>query len=80
MVLWWPPEYHTGFEEDQHWRGVDLGDNVGTSPHIARHDPTRELWVVEAHRRILAEHARKTALVVKHGEGVPGLRHGSSVG
>lgn len=55
-VLWWPPEFHTPYEEDKHWRGLAV-DASGIAPHIARHDPARVLAEVEARREIVALHA-----------------------
>jgi hypothetical protein len=56
-VLWWPPEFHTPFEEDRRWRGQTI-ESSGSSiaPHIARHDPARVLADVAAKRRIIDEH------------------------
>jgi hypothetical protein len=40
MVLMWPPEFHTPYEQDKHWRGL-TADPAGLAAHIARHDPAR---------------------------------------
>lgn len=52
MVLMWPPEFHTPYEQDKHWRGL-TADPAGLAAHIVRHDPARVLAEVEAKRRIL---------------------------
>lgn len=49
MVLMWPPEFHTPYEQDKHWRGL-TADPAGLAAHIARHDPARVLREVEAKR------------------------------
>ncbi|QIP87619.1 hypothetical protein GLX30_30365 [Streptomyces sp. Tu 2975] len=59
MVLMWPPEFHTPYEQDKHWRGL-TADPAGLAAHIARHDPARVLVEVEAKRRILDEHQEGT--------------------
>ncbi|MFD4934485.1 DUF6221 family protein [Streptomyces virginiae] len=60
MVLMWPPEHHTPYEQDKHWRGLDV-DGPGLAAHIARHDPARVLAAVDAQRRLLALHRRDTS-------------------
>ena len=55
MVLMWPPEFHTPYEQDKHWRGLSV-DGPGLAAHIARHDPARVLAEVDAKRRLLAMH------------------------
>ncbi|MEW2108684.1 DUF6221 family protein [Streptomyces albidoflavus] len=55
MVLMWPPEHHTPYEQDKHWRGL-TADPEGLAAHIARHDPARVLAEVEAKRRIMGLH------------------------
>ena len=57
MVLMWPPEHHTPYEQDKHWRGL-TADPEGLAAHIARHDPARVLAEVEAKRRIVRAHAK----------------------
>ncbi|MFD4830125.1 DUF6221 family protein [Streptomyces uncialis] len=52
MVLMWPPEHHTPYERDKHWRGRTL-DSAGQAGHIARHDPARVLREVEAKRMLI---------------------------
>lgn len=52
MVLMWPPEFHTPYEQDKHWRGL-TADPAGLAAHIARHDPARVLREVEAKRGLL---------------------------
>jgi hypothetical protein len=58
MVLMWPPEFHTPYEQDKHWRGLTV-EPAGLAAHIARHDPARVLAEVEAKREVvrLAERA-----------------------
>lgn len=51
-VLWWPPEFHTPYEQDKHWRGQALDGHL--APHIAAHDPSRALREIEAKRDLLA--------------------------
>jgi hypothetical protein len=55
MVLMWPPEFHTPYEQDKHWRGL-TADPAGLAEHIARHDPARVLAEVEAKRQIMECH------------------------
>lgn len=52
LVCMWPPEFHTPYEQDKHWRGLTV-EGPATAAHIARHDPARVLREVEAKRRIL---------------------------
>ncbi|MGW4648063.1 DUF6221 family protein [Kitasatospora sp. NPDC004289] len=53
-VLWWPPEFHTPYERDRHWRGQDIEfSGQAIAPHIARHDPARVLAEVKAKQYIL---------------------------
>lgn len=55
-VLWWPPEFHTPYEEDKHWRGQALDGQL--APHIAEHDPARALREIDAKRQALAHYER----------------------
>lgn len=55
MVLMWPPEFHTRYEEDKHWRGLTV-EGVELAAFIARRDPARALAEVDAKRRVLARH------------------------
>lgn len=55
MVLMWPPEFHTPYEQDKHWRGL-TADPAGLAAHIARYDPARVLREVEAKRKITECH------------------------
>jgi hypothetical protein len=57
MVLMWPPEFHTPYEQDKHWRGL-TADPAGLAAHIARHDPARVVREVEAGRQAIAHHRR----------------------
>ncbi|RZE89168.1 DUF6221 family protein [Streptomyces sp. SCA2-2] len=57
MVLMWPPEHHTPYEQDKHWRGL-TAEPEGLAAHIARHDPARVLAEVEAKRQIVKAHGR----------------------
>ncbi|MFF1957990.1 DUF6221 family protein [Streptomyces sp. NPDC058220] len=52
MVLMWPPEFHTPYEQDKHWRGL-TADPAGLAAHIARHDPARVLREIDAKRKAL---------------------------
>lgn len=54
MVCMWPPEFHTPYERDKHWRGLTV-DWPELAEHIARHDPARVLREVEAKRQIVDE-------------------------
>jgi len=55
-VYMWPPEFHTPYEQDKHWRGL-TASNPALAAHIARHDPARVLREVEAKRRIVERYA-----------------------
>ena len=57
MVLMWPPEHHTPYEQDKHWRGLTV-EGPELAAHIAEWDPARVLREIDAKRRILylAEH------------------------
>lgn len=59
-VYMWPPEFHTPYEQDKHWRGL-TASNPRLAAHIARHDPARVLRDVEAKRRIVECHEPWTA-------------------
>lgn len=52
LVCMWPPEHHTPYEQDKHWRGLSTS-NPELAAYIARHDPARALAEVEAKRRLL---------------------------
>lgn len=60
LVCMWPPEFHTSYEEDKHWRGLTT-ESAELAAHIARHDPARVLREVEAKRRIVECHEPWTA-------------------
>lgn len=53
MVLMWPPEFHTPYEQDKHWRGLTV-EGSELAAHIAAHDPARVLREVEAKRKLVA--------------------------
>jgi hypothetical protein len=55
-VYMWPPEFHTPYEEDKHWRGLTTY-SPALAAFIARHDPARVLRGVEAQRRIVERYA-----------------------
>ena len=52
LVCMWPPEFHTPYEQDKHWRGITIS-GPELAAHSARHDPARVLREVEAKRRLL---------------------------
>lgn len=54
-VYVWPPEFHTPYEEDKHWRGLTTS-GPALAAYIARHDPDRVLREVEAKRRLVDRH------------------------
>jgi len=56
LVCMWPPEFHTPYEKDKHWRGLTV-PGPALAAHIARHDPARVLREVEAKRRIVDAYA-----------------------
>jgi len=51
VVHMWPPEHHTPYEQDKHWRGLTTGAELAA--HIARQDPARTLREVEAKRQLV---------------------------
>lgn len=51
-VLMWPPEFHTGYKEDQEWRGEQM-TWAEIAAHVARHDPARVLEEVASKRDML---------------------------
>jgi hypothetical protein len=55
MVCMWPPEFHTPYEKDKHWRGLSV-DGPELAAHIAEHDPARVLREIEAKRAIVARY------------------------
>lgn len=61
MVCMWPPEFHTPYERDKHWRGLTV-EGTELAAHIARHDPARVLAEVEAGRVILQQYERLLAV------------------
>jgi hypothetical protein len=48
----WPPEFHTPYERDKHWRGLGV-EGTELAAHIAAHDPARVLREIEAKRWFL---------------------------
>jgi hypothetical protein len=58
MVLWWPPEFHTPYEQDKHWRGLTV-NTPELAAYLARHDPARVLAEVDAKRRLLKMHTTR---------------------
>lgn len=52
MVCMWPPEFHTPYERDKHWRGLSL-EGSELAAHIAAHDPARVLREIAAKRRMI---------------------------
>jgi uncharacterized protein YhdP len=55
LVCMWPPEFHTPYERDKHWRGLTV-EGAELAEHIAAHDPARVLREIEAKRRVLRQH------------------------
>lgn len=68
MVCMWPPEFHTPYERDKHWRGLTV-EGVELAAYIARHDPARVLREVEAKRALLVVHrpVRRTDFITPDG-------------
>ena len=77
MVLMWPPEFHTPYERDKHWRGETVADPE-TATHIARHDPARVLREVEAKRRVLDAYVEVAEMDTPDPE--PEFAYGRAVG
>jgi hypothetical protein len=59
LVCMWPPEFHTPYERDKHWRGLTV-EGVQLAAFIAEHDPARVLREIEAKRQIVKLHGRAT--------------------
>ncbi|MEU3851750.1 DUF6221 family protein [Streptomyces sp. NPDC029554] len=57
MVLMWPPEFHTPYEQDKHWRGLTV-EGSELAAHIARHDPARVLRENDAKRAVVERYER----------------------
>lgn len=55
MVLMWPPEFHTPYEQDKHWRGETIS-GPETAAYVARHDPARTLREITAKRAAIEEY------------------------
>ena len=60
MVCMWPPEFHTPYERDKHWRGLTV-EGPELAAHIAKHDPARVLREIDAKRQIVECHEPWTA-------------------
>jgi hypothetical protein len=58
LVCMWPPEFHTPYEEDKHWRGLTVAEGGELAAFIAAHDPARVLREVDAKREALAHYER----------------------
>jgi hypothetical protein len=54
-VCMWPPEFHTPYERDKHWRGLSV-QGTELAAHIALHDPARALREIEAKRAVVARY------------------------
>jgi hypothetical protein len=54
MVCMWPPEFHTPYEQDKHWRGLKV-EGPALAAYIAAHDPARVLREVDAKRQLIRE-------------------------
>jgi hypothetical protein len=52
-VYMWPPEFHTPYEGDKHWRGLTTS-SPELAVHIARHDPKFVLADIAAKRKLIA--------------------------
>ena len=65
MVCMWPPEFHTPYERDKHWRGLTV-EGSELAAHIAEHDPASVLAEVEAKRQQLDEHRPATPKALPH--------------
>lgn len=55
LVCMWPPEFHTPYERDKHWRGLTV-EGPELAAHIALHDPARVLREIDAKRQLLDLH------------------------
>ena len=60
LVCMWPPEFHTPYEQEKHWRGLTV-DGPELAAYIAAHDPARVLREIDAKRRIMECHEPWTA-------------------
>ena len=56
LVCMWPPEFHTPYERDKHWRGLTV-EGAELAAFIAAHDPARVLRDVQSDRILLAAYA-----------------------
>jgi hypothetical protein len=56
MVCMWPPEFHTPYEQDKHWRGITI-EGPELAAHISEHDPARVLREIDAKRQIVDRYA-----------------------
>lgn len=55
LVCMWPPEFHTPYEQDKHWRGLTAHDEQ-LAAHIAANDPAAVLRRCAADRKLLELH------------------------
>lgn len=69
MVLMWPPEFHTPYEQDKHWRGLTM-EGSELAAHIAEHDPARVLREIDAKRELLRRYEAMAADVLVLTSGV----------
>jgi hypothetical protein len=51
-VYLWPPEFHTPYEEDKHWRGLTTS-GPALAAYIAAHDPAFVLADIAAKRAVI---------------------------
>lgn len=54
LVCMWPPEFHTPYEQDKHWRGLTAHDEQ-LAAHIAANDPASVLRRCAADRKLIAD-------------------------
>lgn len=55
LVCIWPPEHHTPYEQDKHWRGLTV-PGPALAAHVARYDPARGLREADTKQRLLDLH------------------------
>ncbi|MFD3917292.1 DUF6221 family protein [Streptomyces sp. NPDC058603] len=77
MVLMWPPEFHTPYEQDKHWRGL-TADPAGLAAHIARHDPAHVLRRIARDRAVLDAYEEVADMDTDNAE--PEYAYGRAVG
>lgn len=85
LVCMWPPEFHTPYEQDKHWRGLTVS-GPELAAYIARHDPAHALREIEAKRQQIAHYQRVAAHAEDHpdyalaaGACAASLRHAAAV-